>query len=378
MRLKRLSLALAGALGLVCATAMQATGNWEIAVVQESRVENRVVLGGTVVPARRVTIAAQLPGRVEFLAGAEGDQFDQGAVLVRLNDDELLARRNSALAQMANADAEMRNANVQFTRQLVSPYSTERMPGMGIPSMFDSFFTRPFGDMMGINESGYERHADLYSRGTRMTQARGSFLQAQSQLQEVEAKLKDATGVAPFEGVITDKLVEVGDTVQPGQPLLAYADTSALEIQIEVPSRLMPGIREGVSVPARLDVRDALVLARVVRVFPMADPNRHTVTVKFELPPDAPAAPGMYAEVMINDSNAATQRLPTVPVSALVRRGSLPAVFVVRPDGGRDLRVLRLGDPAGPGHISVLSGVSPGDRVINNPPPGMGSTRNAR
>ncbi len=350
------------------------TRGTELFVVPEQRVDHRAVLGGTVIPSRQVTIAAQLPGRVEFVAGSEGDTFPDDTVLVALGEDALLARRRAALAQMGNADAELRNAGVQFNRELVSPGSNRSMPGMGMPSMFDSFFTRGMSDMMGYRDSGLERHADIFARQTRVQQARSSFTQARSKLEEIDAKLRDTRGRAPFDGVITEKLVEVGDTVQPGQPLLRYADTEFLQIAVEVPSRLMPGLREGITVPARLDVHNALVNAKVTQVFPMADPGRHTVKVKFDLPSSAPAAPGMYAEVMVLDTTTPAEIRPVVPISALVRRGSLPAIFVATEEGKTELRLLRVGERVDAEHIAVLSGVRAGERVIVNPDPGLRSS----
>ena len=47
--------------------------------------------------------------------------------------------------------------------------------------------------------------------------------------------------------MITKKLVEVGDTVQPGQPMLEFADIQYLQVQVEVPARIMPGVREGMN-----------------------------------------------------------------------------------------------------------------------------------
>lgn len=335
--------------------------------VEIVRQQNQVMLGGTVVPARQVTLAAQMPGRVEFLAGAEGDAFNRDTALVALDDDELLAQRRAALAQMQNADAALRNAGVQFNRELSSPSSRSSMSGMGIPGLFDQMFTRNFSDMMGINDTGMERHADLYSRGVGIEQARGAFLQARSQLDAVDAKLRDTVGYAPFNGVIIKKVVEVGDTVQPGQPLLTFADTEALQLQVEVPARLMPGILEQSQVSVRLDVRNAPVKARVAQIFPMADPVRHTVTVKLDLPLNAPAAPGMYAEVAMPDITAPTMHLPAIPRSAVMQRGSLPTVYVLNERGDRELRVIRLGLVLDESRVSVLSGLRGGERVIDRP-----------
>lgn len=341
----------------------------DIVPVETIHHQSQVVLGGTVVPAREVTIAAQLPGRVEFIAGEEGDSFADKTILIALDDDELLAKRRAALAQMANAEASLRNAGVQFNRELVSPQSRNAMSGMGIPGMFDQMFTNNFSNMMGMTDSSADRGADLYTRGIGIEKARNAHMQAASQLEQVEAKLRDAVGSAPFEGVIVEKMVEVGDTVQPGQPLIKYADTEALQIQIEVPARLMPGINQDEILQAKLDVRDTPVKAKVAQVFPMADPIRHTVTVKLDLPLNAPAAPGMYAEVRVKDFSMPAQVIPVIPESAIVQRGSLPAVEVLNMQGKKELRAIRKGQKLPDGRVMVLSGLRGGERLIKNPRP---------
>lgn len=365
----KVSTSLVAALGLMATVqAVQAESAENFTTVEMVRQQNQIVLGGTVVPSRQVTIAAQLPGRVEFIAGAEGDAFEQNTALVALGDDELLAQRRAALASMANADASLRNAGVQFQRELSSPASRNSMSGMGVPGMFDQMFTRNFSDMMGIGNPGMERQADLYSRSTGIEQARSAYMQARSQLEQVDAKLRDAVGYAPFNGVIVSKKVEVGDTVQPGQPLLTYADVAALQVMVEVPARLMSGIRDGDELEARLDIdKDSPVKVRVAQVFPMADPVRHTVKVKFDIPLDLHAQPGTYAEVNVPDVSAPVKRVPVVPNSAIVYRGSLPAVYVQSTLGKRELRVLRLGQPMSDDRIAILAGLNGGERVINNP-----------
>ena len=185
-----------------------------------------------------------------------------------------------------------------------------------------------------------------------------------SQLKLALRDLEKTVLRAPFDGVITKKLVEEGDPVQPGQPMLEFADMSILQIQVEVPARLMPGVKKGMVFNARLDVGDVDIQARVVQVFPIADTDRHTVTVKMELPPGAPGGAGMYAEVMINDINAQVRDLPVVPVNALVWRGSLPGIYVLNEDNQRELRLVRTGDQVGTDGIAILSGLRAGERIV--------------
>ena len=324
-----------------------------------------VSLGGTVIPFKDVTFSAQIPGRIKSISGEEGDHFKEGAELIAINDDDLLAQRRAAWANLANAEAAMRNAGVQYSRELISPYGGEQNDAMGgMGSLFKNF-TNPVQGMMGSGSSpGYDRYAQRYRSGTQLDQARSQIISARSAIEAIDTKIRDAKSVAPFDGVITKKLVEVGDPVQPGQPLLKYADMSKLQIKVEVPARLMPGVKKGMIFPARLDVGDVDIQARVVQVFPIADPDRHTVTVKLDLPPGVPGGAGMYAEVMINDVNAQVRELPVVPREALVWRGSLPGVYIMNENNQRELRLVRTGHDVGSDGVAIQSGLRAGERVI--------------
>jgi len=169
--------------------------------------------------------------------------------------------------------------------------------------------------------------------------------------------------------VLTKKFVEIGDTVQPGEPLVSIADVSRLQIQVEVPVRVVGQLQVGMSVPARLDV-GGQVEARVAQIYPAAHANRHTVTVKLDLPSGTAGGPGLYAEVMLPDGNGRGQLTPIIPEQAAVRRGSLPAVFVLGQDNKTQLRLVRLGEPLGNGYVPVLSGLQPGEQILAAPQPG--------
>ncbi len=339
-------------------------------VVQQSQRVPHVSLGGTVVPYKEVTLSAQLPGRVKFLAGIEGDVVKEGDLLVELDDSELMAKREAALAQLANADAQLRNAGVQYNRELWSPKSKSAMGGMGVPNLFDQMFTRPMEDMTGERDRSAERQADIYSSRTNIQQAQNTMVRVQAEIRAIDAKLRDAKSVSPFDGVIMKKFAEVGDTVQPGQPLLKLADVEYLQIVVEVPGRLRPGLSEGMMLRAELDVGDREIPVRVAQIFPMADAQRHTVTIKFDLP-QGESAPGMYAKVKVPDFNAPARANPVIPTSAIRYNGSLPGVYVANEEGKPTLRLIRVGESLPGGYSTVLSGLQAGERVLRNPPLGI-------
>lgn len=359
------------ALGLTVAST--AAFSAQVIPVVETEARSMATIGGTVVPYKEVTLSAQLPGRIEFIAGEEGDSFNDSELLITIDDDDLQAKRSAANASLLQAESALGNAQMQYSRELYSPQSQNigNMPGMGMPAMFDNLFTRNLGTMAGFGDKDVDRAADLYSRGSGVAQAQAGVAAARSQLEELEAKLRDTKSIAPFEGVITQKLVEVGDTVQPGQPLLKFAHTKFLRIQVEVPARLVVNLQPGMVVPAYLDIGRTKIMARVAQIYPIADAARHTVTVKFDLPTNVPGGSGMYAEVQVPDGKEIGRQV-VIPTTALITGGSLPAVLRVV-DGSSELRVLRLGKKMGDGNVIVLSGLKSGDQIIDNPPPGVSS-----
>lgn len=368
---KRSSIAVAVALILGAGVAVAQSTNvssMDYVLVEKAEKGVTVTLGGTVVPYKEVTLSAQLPGRVKYISGIAGDAFDSGTLLVALDDSELLAQRRAAEAEYANADSALRNAGVQYSRELYAPRSRSSPGGMGVPNLFDQMFTKPVESMMDRSDSAVERSADLYSSGQQITQARNALTAAQSQIQALDAKLRDARSVAPFDGVILKKFIEVGDTVQPGMPLLKFADMRYLQVVVDVPARLRPGLREQEILQAQLDVGNMVVPVRVAQIYPIADAQRHTVKVKFDLPIGTSATPGMYARVSVPDPQGGAGALPVIPKTAIRYRGSLPGVYIENKKGQPELRLIRVGESVGADGISVLSGLNVGERVLKNPP----------
>lgn len=328
------------------------------------------VLGSTVIPYKEVTLSAQIPGAVKFVAGEAGAAFKQGDVIIQVDEAQLLAKRNAILAQISMAHASVQNSQAQYTRELVSPRSKDigAMPGFGLPAMFDMTMVRPFADsMMGNYDSDMGRYSDLMSSATGVSQAQSTVQQALSQLQEIDAALRDAKSVAPFEGIVLEKMVEVGDTVQPGQPLIKYGYVKYKRLQADVPSGLVNNLSEGMVVPAKID-SNTTTMVKVSQIYPVADPSRHTVTVKFDLPVDAVAAPGMYAEVYLPETKKGGAKTVVIPKTALLRGRSLPSVLVVNNNNTSELRLIRLGADQGENKVEVVSGLTDDERIIDAPP----------
>ncbi len=339
--------------------------------VQSSPSNSRTVLGSTVIPYKTVVLTAQFPGRIMSIAGNVGAKFKAGSVLVKINDDALKAKKGMLEAQLQSAQAALKNSQLQYNREMISPRSKNigSMPGMGIPSMMDIYFTRPFADAMGTTDTDYNRYTDLMNSATGVTQAKTQVMQAMAQLNEINATLKNTTSIAPFEGMILKKMVEEGDTVQPGQPLLTFGFIKYLRAKADVPEILVSSLRKGMIIPVKIGERKSQ--ARVAQIHPIADAVRHTVVVKFDLKTGINASPGMYAELFLPDANGAGGSVITIPKTALIKGRSLPSVLVLDEANNTTLlRLLRLGLDQENGRVQVITGVKVGEKIVDNPPSG--------
>ncbi len=365
LRRQLIATALGTALGMVGLLGSLPAYAQETLVVEQRPIGAAISLGGTVIPHMEVNLVAQVPGEIELVGGVEGDRFKAGDPLAQINVQNLIAKRRQAETQLASAEANFYNAQVQLEREIRNPNSQANSMLGGLPSMM-TMFTDPVRDFSGRGSSGFDRHSNLVQMQTGVEAARNSVEQAKAAIAELDESIKDSTIRAPFDGVILRKMVDLGQPVMPGTPIFAYGDTDALQLRVDVPTRLARGLRPGLEVRTRLD-SGVIITASVDRVFPMADPGAHTVTVKFDIPRGADASAGMYAEVMLSDPASRQDMALTIPMEAVSWRGSLPAVFVVRADGSLEMRLVRLGDRTPSGDLIVLAGLHEGEQILARP-----------
>ena len=350
-----------------------AGGAFKIHEVMRESIPLTLSFAGTVSADKTLQLTAQMPGRIASIAGQEGDAFGQGTVLVELDDAALLARLDAAIAARESAGADIRNARVQLDRELYSPRSNSSGSapgGMGMPAMMDQVFTNPMQNMMGMRSRGTERASDLVGAETRLAQASTRYRSAEANIKEIQSMLRDTQGIAQFSGVIQKVHVEVGDTVQPGQPLLDFSESAALVVEADLPVRLSRSLQLGQQLDVSVGGAPTLA-APVSRIHPVADPRQNTVRIELTLAAGTGATPGQYVEIRVPDDTAGMPAQLTIPKSAIVKKGGLPLVYAIDRDGKARLRVVRLGDAPDGDKQVVLSGVNVGDRLIDQPPPGL-------
>jgi len=355
MKRNILSFVMASALGISTIAlpfSAQAAGEASTYTVKVSQMQGRLTLGGTIVPLKQVTLAAQIPGRVVYIAGAEGSKFPKGTVLVGISEEALRAQRQAALAGLASARAQLRNAEVQYRHERSGKKSNQMMRGT------------PMDWMSGMPGTGSgSTYADKARAQSTVQSAKSAVNTAISNIQAIDAKFRDAKSIASMDGVIVKKFVEVGATVQPGQPLLQFAQIKFLQVKMKVPARQVGALKVGDYVEARLNTQGKTIPVKVAQIAPLG--QQHSVEVKLDVPTNSSAAPGMYVEVIIPNIHETSIDVMKVPKSAVKWGRGLAQVYVMR-NGKPALKLIRLGDSIGD-EYRVLSGIAEGDVVLTNP-----------
>jgi multidrug efflux pump subunit AcrA (membrane-fusion protein) len=203
--------------------------------------------------------------------------------------------------------------------------------------------------------------ARVLGASARALQAASAVDSARAASDQASTTASFATIAAPFDGMVTEKMVEPGNMASPGMPLLRLEDTREFRLEVRVDESRAGRIRNGDSVPILLGAGTASITGTVVEVSRAVDADARALLVKIALP-DAPGLrSGQFGKARFS---APPRRALTVPSSAIVRHGQVTSVFVVDQNMAR-LRLVSLSDS------EVLAGLSESEVVILSPPAGM-------
>ncbi len=288
----------------------------------------------TVEAVRQSTLDAQVSGRVTAVNFDVGDYVKAGSVIVRLSAQELSSAVAGSRAQEAQAAATLANARANYQRQ-------------------QQLFQQKFISQAALDRATAEfQAAEAAARAARAGVGQTSAMSGYTVI------------TAPYSGVVAARHVEVGETVAPGKPLMTGFDPKDMRVVANIPQYKLAEVKAATRVAVEIPSLDKWVDATGVTVLPSADTATHTIKVRIELPTNLDGViPGMFARAHFSAGSA---RRLTIPVSAVVRRSEITAVYVVKQDKV-SLRQIRLGTPNAQGQVEVLAGLNPGDIISLEP-----------
>ena len=304
-----------------------------------------------VTPDSEVPLSFRIPGYVISLKQvggqdgrmrdiAEGDRVSRGAVLVRIRSSEYEDKVRQASSQAAATEAVALRAKLDFDR------------------------ATHLYDAQSITKPDYDAARSHYDASQEEVKS------ARALTSEAEVALHDTSLIAPCDGDVVKKSVELGAFVGPGTPALALAKTDIVKIVVGVPDTVVRSVKVGQPVEVAIDAFPARTFrARISRMSSAAD----TITRNFEVEVAIPnhehlLKVGMIGSLQLaGDETAKQSPSLQLPISAVVQAkdGKYGVFIVANSSTGEIARLHSIDIGAVNGtEITVLSGLEIGDRII--------------
>jgi RND family efflux transporter MFP subunit len=267
---------------------------------------------GTVRSKQRAVVEAKISGRVLEYSATPGTIVKAGDLLARLDVQEIQAKVDQARAMLDQAQRDFDRQN-----QLIASKATTRQD-------FDTADARVKVSTAAVREA--------------------------------ETMMSYAQVTAPFDGVVTRKLADVGDLAMPGKPLLEIEAPTSLRFEADLPEAILDRVKLGEKMTVRLA---KVIEGTVSEISPVADPVSRTFNVKLDLPPTEGLRTGQFGRVSVP---VAEVKLLLVPQSSVLKRGQMELIFIAK-DGKAALRLVKTGKTL-EDRIEILSGLEEGEQII--------------
>jgi len=297
----------------------------EVRLIRKQRYEAAV---GTIKAVHEAAVASRLLSRVVEVNVKAGQAVQRDDVLVRLDDTDLQARHKQAEAALVAATASHELARLEYSRAV---------------------------SLKGANAIAQE---EFERAAVKLRTTEADARRNEQAVQESKALLAYATIKAPLTGIVIDKKVEVGDTVTPGQTLVALFNPGKMQMLASVRESLALKLSVGQKVPGRIESLEHECEATISEIVPESHASSRSFTVKVVGPCPPGVYSGMFGRIYIPLED---EEIIVVPATSIKRVGQLEMVNVVE-NGKLRRRNIQSGRTFG-SDMEVLAGLRPGERV---------------
>ena len=304
---------------------------------------------GYVVARRKATLSAKILGKLTEVNFEEGQRVKAGDVVARLDDSNY----GAALRQI---EATARQAKAAFDNNAPIYERYMRLKSQG-----------------AISTDALENQRLAYDN------ARTAYSVAQAAVELARTNVNDTIVRAPFSGIVTVKVAQVGEIVAPAAAgggdtrtgIVTIVDMDSLEVQVDVAENYIDRVQVGGPATIHLDAYPEWdIPGSVIAIIPTADQSKGTVEVRVAIKTRDPRIlPQMASRVSFltepdKNQTQAVARV-AVPPGAVAVHGATGTVFLVKEDGTVEKRDVALGLKT-PQAVVILSGISAGDRLVSS------------
>ena len=288
---------------------------------------------GSIQPDQRVSLSAEVGGRLAEIEVEVGDLVAMGDLLARLDDQRLRIARD-----LAQAEVEMARANLEISRR-----DAQRQA-----NLYEDQVTSEYS----LDQADLKARID-----------EGQLKVTQARLAVAERDLADANIVSPVGGEITRKHVEVGELVESGTPLFEIAKIDQVKVVVHVSELEITRLHKEQEAEITVDAHPGVVFRGTVNtISAQAAPQTRAFPVEILVVNDRPEKllPGFIGRARIRARTF--ENAISLPEEVIVQRNGRPVVFVATSDTA-SARTIETGF-ADRGRVVITKGLKPGDRVI--------------
>lgn len=297
--------------------------------VEPIRSTGEVTVSGSVVSRDTARIAARIQGYVVELNVDAGDRVKKDQVLLRLDNKELVEKEAQAKAQLESAEADLVNSRTDYERY------------------------------KGLFEKEAVSKKTLDDVTTKFETAKAAERRAEAGLKEAQTALSYSIVTAPFDGVVGEKTVNLGDLVTPGRPLFTVYIPGTAELVAAVGEQYASYVKEKTPVKVKIPSINLEQDTTIREVVPQREEKTRTITVKAPLTEAPGLVPGLYGTLTFDTRASEVIVIPTAAVQVV---GQLETVRVLEHGTVRVRNVKtgrRLDDK-----VEILSGLKAGEEVV--------------
>ena len=304
----------------------------DIAVVEMRELQRTLSLSGSLSPVLQSTVRSKVPGEVQKVLVREGDRVTEGQVIATIDTADLKARLDAQAAALEESRAKetLARKNRENNQQLLR----------------QNF----------ISQNAFDTTVSNYDA------AAAAAKSAEAQLRMAEKAMQDALVRAPFAGVVSRRMVNVGEKVTVDSQMFTVVDLAKMEIEAPAPAAEIPGVKVGQVAHMRVDgFGERVFEGRIERINPAAEQGSRAITLYVSVPNrDGALRGGMFAkgQLILDKSPAAA----VVPATALREEAGQSYVFTIE-DGKVARRPVTVGMRE-EGFVEIRSGLEKGVPVV--------------
>jgi membrane fusion protein, multidrug efflux system len=295
-----------------------------------SLAEGDVTVSGTVVAREIARVASRVLGYVVELNVDAGDRVKKDQVLLRIDSKEMAEREAQAKAALESAKADLVKSRNDFER-------------------YKALFEKE-----SVAKKDYDDALARYKV------AQAAEARAHAGLDEAKTQLAYAIVTAPFDGIVGERNVNLGDLATPGRQLLTTYIPRSVELVASVGEQYASYLKGGMPVTVAVPSAEVKQASSIREVVPQREEKTRTITVKAPLTEEPGLAPGLYGTLTFHTRPS---QVIVIPSEAVKIVGQLETVRVAQ-DGTVNVRHVKTGRKMADGKVEILSGLNAGEEVI--------------